>query len=73
MEICFESLAWDHPFKTSAFLRGEGYPHGPMFADDRGGGVLGLPTSAIFEIIRDKFQFIIDRLTSSLVQLHHVT
>ena len=21
---------WDHPFKTSACLRGEGCPHGPM-------------------------------------------
>ena len=42
----------DHPFKTSACLRGEGGPHVPMFADARGGGVLGLPTSAIFEIIR---------------------
>ena len=50
----------DHPFKTSACLRGEGCPHGPMFADARGGGVLGLPTSTIFEIIRDKFQFLID-------------
>ena len=36
----------DHPFKTSACA------HVPMFADASGGGVLGLPTSAIFEIIR---------------------
>ena len=42
----------DHPFKTSACLRGEGGPHVPMFADARGAGVLGLPTSAIFEIIK---------------------
>ena len=42
-------------------LGGEGCPHGPMFANARGkGGVLGLPTSAIFEFIRDKFQFLID-------------
>ena len=32
----------------------------PMFADARGGGVLGLPMSAIFEIIRGKFQCLID-------------
>ena len=41
----------DHPFKTSACLRGEGCPPLLTFADARGGGVLGLPTSAIFEII----------------------
>ena len=32
-------------------LGGDGCPHVPMFADARGLGVLGLPTSAIFEII----------------------
>ena len=48
----------DHPFEMSACPRGEGCPHVPMFAD--AGGVLGLPTSAIFEIIRDKFKFLID-------------
>ena len=37
----------DHPFKTSACLRGGGGSPLPMFADARGGGVLGLPTSAI--------------------------
>ena len=37
----------DHPFKTSACLREEGGSPLPMFADARGGGVLGLPTSAI--------------------------
>ena len=42
----------DHPLKMSACLRGGGGPHGPMFADARGGGVLGLSTSAIFEIVR---------------------
>ena len=42
----------DHPFKTSACPRGEGCPHVPMFADARGGGVVGVLTSAIFEIIR---------------------
>ena len=41
-------------------LGGRGGSPLPMFADARGGGVLGLPTSAIFEIIRDKFQFLID-------------
>jgi hypothetical protein len=45
-------IHWDHPFKTSACLRGEGCPPLPTFADAREGGVLGLPTSAIFEIIR---------------------
>ena len=33
-------------------LGGEGCPPLPMFADAREGGVLGLPMSAIFEIIR---------------------
>jgi hypothetical protein len=41
-----------------------------------GGGVLGLPTSAIFEIIRDKFQFLIDYIIriingKFLITLHH--
>ena len=36
----------DHPFKTSACLRGGGGSPLPMFADARGPGVLGLPTSA---------------------------
>ena len=36
----------DHPFKTSACLRGGGSPL-PMFADARGVGVLEKPTSAI--------------------------
>jgi hypothetical protein len=40
---------WDHPFKTSACLRGVGGSPLPMFADARGVGVLELPTSAIFE------------------------
>ena len=31
-------LIRDHPFKTSACLRGEGCPHVPMFADARGEG-----------------------------------
>ena len=36
----------DHPFKTSACLRGgEGESPLPMVADARGAGVLGLPTS----------------------------
>ena len=37
----------DHPFKTSACLRGGGGLPLPMVADARGVGVLGLPTSAI--------------------------
>ena len=47
----------DHPFKTSACLGGRGVP---MCRCLPIGGVLGLPTSAIFEIIREKLQFIID-------------
>jgi hypothetical protein len=38
----------DHPFKTSAFPRGEGCLPLPTFADSRGVGVAGMPTSAIF-------------------------
>ena len=50
-----KSMKWpirDHPFKTSACLRGGGGSPVPMVADARGAGVLGLPTSAIFESIR---------------------
>ena len=54
----------DHPFKTSACLRGEGCPHGPMFADARGIGVLGLPTSAIFEIINLHYRLLYIQLLS---------
>ena len=49
-------LVRDHPFKTSACLRGVGGSPLPMFADARGPGVLGLPTSAIFESIRRQNQ-----------------
>ena len=38
----------DHPFKTSACLRGEGVSQLPTFANSRGVGVYGMPTSAIF-------------------------
>ena len=40
-------------------LGGEGCPHGPMFADARGVGVLGLPTSAIFEIINPHYRLLL--------------
>jgi hypothetical protein len=43
----------DHPFKTSACSRGGGVSPLLTFADARGVGVSGMPTSAIF----DKFQF----------------
>ena len=39
----------DHPFKTSACLRGGGVSPLPTFADARGVGVSVMPTSAIFE------------------------
>ena len=42
-----KAVVRDHPFKTSACLRGGGGSPLPMFADARGAGVLGLPTSAI--------------------------
>ena len=38
----------DHPFKTSACLRGGGVSPLPTFADARGVGVSGMPTSAVF-------------------------
>ena len=37
----------NHPFKTSALFRGGGVSPLPMFADSRGVGVSGMPTSAI--------------------------
>ena len=40
-------------------LGGEGCPHVPMFADARGVGVLGLPTSAIFEIINLHYRLLL--------------
>ena len=52
--MCSKNLCWhrDHPFKTSSCLRGGGGSPLPMFAHARGAGVLGLPTSSIFESIR---------------------
>ena len=47
IEAQSRSHFWDHPFKTSACLRGGGGSPLPMFANARGVGVLGLPTSAI--------------------------
>ena len=49
----------DHPFKTSACLRGGGVSPLPTFADARGVGVLGLPTSAIFEIINLHYRLLL--------------
>ena len=52
----------------SACLRGEGCPHGPMFADARGVGVLGLPTFAIFEMINLHYRLLYIQLLSIILE-----
>ena len=49
-------------------LGGEGGSLLPMFADARGVGVLGLPTSAIFEIINLHYRLLYIQLLSFILE-----